>query len=891
MTSKRQDDRQWHEVHRTMRQVDPDKMRAIGESVPDSLDGSTMLLVRNGREPVREYLYGTTRDLARAGDLAGFSVTPTPDGMDPELPDTVRSIAHPLVPWRARLNSKSTMERMRTDIGGVRESIETAMPPDSYVSVTIRRQGYFEQSRIRNWIADEHATVEDGNELVSANTMCARASVGCTRDDLSESLTKQVGQALSPMLSFISWHRSRPRFGLFAVGLAATMLSALLCAISPVDPWTMLYAMGGFVAIAFLPVLMSGVLQARARAITAGEGSTRLYYRLPIHYHAACAGLLAYMALLMLPVPWITCLPTLAFTLWAAWRWWTASVWDDIMQRPRRYWWLRRKRKANDADTETKLGVRDPRIFATGYGPQRATLILPPLTVVGLYTPLDTNGALKQDAHPVPEVLTHGGVYLGSDQTGRPCHILPEELFGGIAIFGAAGRGKSVLTHGIMQWGIAHRDDTDPKEWGMDTRIIDFEMKDDAGVTIMGRYRNRLWPVTDPRSHGRRGRVSYLADPASPCPDMLGMLDGLDARDTAANIAMAMQFAFEPGDILNDSLRVITTGMTIGVAVQRHAQRSPDGAEDIARRIRRLESQYPGAGQAVAQNTPIGWCVMALAGSDGQASSARALGQVCRALALESDDRDMGLAAKAAEQLYGRPDGKGRNRMTDQQLIQRTNASLNKVDQFLGCEHVFTTRRARITWEKVLQHPGDYHLVLSDRQMPDGTVRRLPDGMARKLGKWMLYRLWNTVKRDCQNWRDVGRHTMFVCDELSLLANADDTILREMKDQGRSFGWFNVFATQYPDQLPPLLLTSVMGYNTFITFDNPDPDMAEKTARRLTGRDGEDGWDTASVQNLPRYTAAVRTRAGDQLQPAFIVKVANFDAFDASDGEDTPATP
>lgn len=878
---------QWHEVHRTMRQVDPDKMRAIGESVPESLDGTTMLLVKRGREPVREYVYGMTRDLSRAGDLAGFSVAPLADDAEPDLPDAITVISHPLIPWRARLNSKSTMEKMRTDMTGVRESIETAMPPDSYVSVTIRRQGYFEQQRIRNWIADEHATVEDGNELVSANTMCARASVGCTRKDLNHALVKSVGQSLSPMLSFMSWHPSRPRFGLFATGIASTALTILACLVSPLAMRTFAILAGMVGMLMLVPCIVAGLLQARARAIFADDNSTTLYYRIPPHYYGACLLTLAYCALLLLPIPWFACLIPTAFTLWAGWRWWTASVWDDIMQRPRRYWWLRRRRKASDADTETKLGVKDPRIFATGYGPQRTTMILPPLSVVGLYTPLDTSGALKQEAHPVPEVLSRNGVYLGEDQTGRACHILPEELFGGIAIFGAAGRGKSVLTHGIMQWAIAHRTDTDAKEWGEDTRIIDFEMKDDSGVRIMNRYRDRLWPADDQQARRRRGRVSYLADPASPCPDMLGMLDGLDARETAANIAMGMQFAFEPGDILNDSLRVITTGMTIAVAVQRHIDRRraehPDmGEGDVITRIRRLEPKYPGAGQAADQKTPIGWCVMALGGADGQASSARALGQVCRALAMETDEEDMRLAAKAAEQLYGRPDEKGRNRMGDQQILQRTNASLNKVDQFLGCEHVFTARRARITWEKVLAHPGDYQFVLCDRQMPDGTVRRLPDGMTRKLGKWMLYRLWNTVKRDCQNWRENGRHTMFVCDELSLLANADDTILREMKDQGRSFGWFNVFATQYPDQLPPLLLTSVMGYNTFVSFDNPDPDMAEKTARRLTGREGEDGWDTAAVQNLPRYTAAVRTRAGDQLQPAFIVRVENFDAFDGT---------
>lgn len=862
----------WHELHRTLQQVDPDELRAIGESVPENLAGTTMLLVRHGSEPVREYVYGATRELERAGTLAGFSATPLEGDAEPELPDTIRAVRHPIIPWRARLNSKSTMEKMRTDVSGMRKSIEAAMPSDSYVSVTIRPQGYFEQSRIRNWVADEHATVEDGNELVSANTMCARVSVGCADDAQARSLTERVGQTMFPLLSNMSSHRSMPRFGLLALSAGLSLAMIPLCVISPVNMRMFLVMEGVVAAFVVVPALLGMLLQARARRIVKDGGSASLFYRIPPHYYGCCLMAAAYVALMLLPVPWWVLPAPMLLTVVCAARWRTRTLWDDIMQYPRRYYWLRRKRKATDADAETKLGNRDPRIFATGYGPQRSTIVLAPLTVVGLYTPVGSSGAMKQDLHPVPEILSHDGLYLGKDQTGRDCCIPAGELFGGIAIFGAAGRGKSVLAHGIMQWADLHRDDTSRMDWGPDSRIIDFEMKDDSGVSAMNRFRER--------NNLRRGRVSYIADPASPCPDLLGMLDGRDARQTAADIATGMQFAFEPGDILNDSLRVITTGMTIAIAVQRHIERNGnpgDGPSDVISRIHQLEPTCPGAAQARDQASPIGWCVMALGGSDGQAGSMRALGKVCGALALETQDPDMILAAKAAEQLYGRPDEQGRNRLTNQQILQKTNASLNKVDQFLGCEHMFTSRRARITWEQVLSRPGDYHFVLSDRRRPDGTLCQLPDGMNRKIGKWMMRRLWAAAKRDCQDWKDAGRHTMFVCDELSLLANADDTILREMKDQGRSFGWINVFATQYPTQLPPLLLTSVMGYSTFISFDNTDPDMAARTAQRLTGRDGLDGWDAAAVQNLPLYAAAVRTRAKEQLQPAFIVNVENFD--------------
>lgn len=119
---------------------------------------------------------------------------------------------------------------------------------------------------------------------------------------------------------------------------------------------------------------------------------------------------------------------------------------------------------------------------------------------------------------------------------------------------------------------------------------------------------------------------------------------------------------------------------------------------------------------------------------------------------------------------------------------------------------------------------------------------------------------------------------MFVCDEMSLLATVDDTILSAMKDQGRSFGWIPVVATQYPEQLAPRLLTSVFGYSTFITFDNTDANMAARTALQLTSsKDGEDGWTAAAVQGLSAHHIALRTRDEEQLQPACIVKVTDFD--------------
>ena len=183
----------WYQITRTLQQLDPDEQRSKIESIPAELDGCTLLLIKKGEEPVKEYIYGEGEGIVNAGQLAGFDAKLVEGDEEPVLPDGVNSAAHPLVPFRARLNSKSNMEKMRTNYSGVRTSIEKVMPPDSYVSVTLRNQGYFEQIRIRNWISDEYNAVEDSSELASTNTMCARVSFGCRQASRNRQLAQKIG--------------------------------------------------------------------------------------------------------------------------------------------------------------------------------------------------------------------------------------------------------------------------------------------------------------------------------------------------------------------------------------------------------------------------------------------------------------------------------------------------------------------------------------------------------------------------------------------------------------------------------------------------------------------------------------------------------------------------
>ena len=216
--------------------------------------------------------------------------------------------------------------------------------------------------------------------------------------------------------------------------------------------------------------------------------------------------------------------------------------------------------------------------------------------------------------------------------------------------------------------------------------------------------------------------------------------------------------------------------------------------------------------------------------------------------------------------------------LKDRSVCPKARASANKVRQFMDVEHVFTPRRARLTWGDVLASPGDYHFVFA----PHGG-HRIPAPMDRILGAWMLHRLCDTIMAQCQGWEAAGKHTMIVCDELSMLSSADDSSLAHIKDQMRSFGVVAVFATQYPEQLSDMLLRSFMGYATFIAFKTPDTATAQQIAARLSDEEGADGWNAGAVMNLVQYQCAVRTQGAfpgrpTQLQPTFLVNAHNFDA-------------
>ena len=207
-------------------------------------------------------------------------------------------------------------------------------------------------------------------------------------------------------------------------------------------------------------------------------------------------------------------------------------------------------------------------------------------------------------------------------------YLDPTQLYSGIAISGEAGSGKTVLTHGISQWAISHRNDTGRDVWGTDSRLHPLldEGRHQSGSAGPVSANAGLTPI----------HVSYTSPTLPASVSICSECRKEGTQETAESVAQNHEDTHSiAGDIQNDSQNIIT-------AIHDHRRGRkpirPTQAGDILRRCRQLEQQYPGAGQLRQQQSPISWAVVALLmGRMGQTGSARR-GQVCRALALELKD-------------------------------------------------------------------------------------------------------------------------------------------------------------------------------------------------------------------------------------------------------------
>lgn len=695
--------------------------------------GSTLMCLPDGDPDLAE----------RVAHAARATITPVdpPDILDqPGL-----TCAHPVIPWGSRL-SRTARE---SDTG---DPASISPPEHGFVAITIRRMGWLEKQRVENWISDEFNAQADTCKLRDSGTGLARITVAAPsrRDALDHAI--QAAQALNMGLDTFRAHDHT----------ADTL-------------WPLLWTLPIPLALTVMPLIgppPTILLALLAATLLAAIGLAASWR------HPLAALTILYTGLLAQTGHLTTILP--AIPAWAAWlaaaAWLNRPtpdpLWRQISMRPRHWWapWARR-RHADSSDNKTRMGGNDDNPSGTlaSWPVHRSTMIITPTALAGALTPR-TGATVTGLTRADDELAAATGPLIGTDAAGRPIRLPEPILYGGIAVVGEPGSGKSNLMHGLLAWTGAHRRPGDV--------IIDFEVKGGGGLPILGRLID--------------GRVVHARlDGMGPGIDMLGDGDPIQRAD---------RFATLLHDALGDEQIGPRSRMQLRLAAQLAMQACEPGR--LADRLAKTGLQPP----------EHGWLPLAgiLLGREGIPEARRWM----RVIMIEHPGE--------GEQLGYGMQANGRPATPDSRLTDLLGAPMNKID--LLCRHasVFDPARRLASWPLILERGLT---VLVDM---DG----LDDAMD-LIGAMLMSSLRQAVIATCDGWQERERTVTVACDELSILAGADPRIPEWFREKGRSYGVRCLFATQRPGQLDPRLARSFLGFMTLISFALRDGTTAGDVAAAL----------------------------------------------------------
>ena len=418
----------------------------------------------------------TASMFARAARAVARPVDEPPECLDAQG----LSLAHAVVPWGARLS------RAARETDGATPRIEA--PAGGFISLNIRRAGWLEARRVADWVSDEFNTTADSSKLRDAGACVARVECGAPTPQAAETGARMAAGAMGAGLSTnrahpASWDRWMP-----PAGLAAACLSTLTGAVGLPglvgSAWWVIAAVmaviGGFLAAGWLFAFGAAVMTGLAAwwAWAGLADMMPLWASIPLTLGLAAAGVW-----LARPAP--------------------DPVWAAVTRRPRHFLLpVARGRRADSSDVKTRFAGNDDHApaFVAGYPLHRSSLPVAPTALIGLATP---TGATVTGATRAPDELTGpDGPMIGRDVEGRAVRIPVRELYGGIAVVGEPGSGKSNLLHGLLGQIAAGRR---PGQV-----IIDFEVKGSDSIPILKRLM------------GPRLAVCRPADPSGPMIDPTG---------------------------------------------------------------------------------------------------------------------------------------------------------------------------------------------------------------------------------------------------------------------------------------------------------------------------------------------------------------------------------
>ena len=677
--------------------------------------------------------------------------------------DPPEILSEPLKWAHAIVPAGATLNRTAQDDETGGGDLRLSPPEDGLIALNIRRIGHWEDDRLTDWLADEFNTQPDSSKLRRAGVSAARIMAATPNMRDSQDAVKQAAAALDLGFTNLAAHPSHPGWGCL---LAAMLLEALLI-------------------------------------------------------------------LLSLPLPWWLALLGLPFMGAAAWRWWNMGPDADLTVRPRHRWWTARTRTARSSDLKTRAMGDEPdfgqkRRHLHAYAFQRSTLPLPAGALAACAMPPADSEAASTPLTLRPHALSDtDGPLIGMDREARPVRLPSGVLYGGVALLGEPGGGKSNSMHGIA----AHIGRT----LGDGEVMVVFESKGADSIPVLRRVAPGI-------------RVVDCMDPHTGMVDLLG---GGTAEQRATRFADLMQQALGVGQFgqrshqqLHDALLVVLTLM------------STPGWQDKCR--------------AAGVDEPRDWAdaTATLLGRNGIHNA--------RLLAHAAGMLDDGTVDNALEALHFGQNSNGRPITADGPLADLLSAPMNKMALLTQCPALFQSGRPTRTWKGIIADGG--RIAVNIGAAEKGVHPTMPDQTRKLFGALLFQSLRSQIEESCAGWQGKGRRLALFVDELTDVTGSDGQdggsgaqSMEWLREKGRAFGVEAFVGTQNPLQLDTRLQASFLGFMTVCCYTLRAPAAATIAADAL-------GMDMQAVRTLGKHVIACSTVAPDgSTLPRMVLSVPWFD--------------